>query len=276
MPIPYFFALCLVFLIGAAIASFLCNVVYRLLHQEKFLKNRSKCEHCQHFLEPWDLIPVLSFAWLRGRCRYCRQPIPAKYWLTEIITGVIFVISFVTVFPSIAADFNNPELYFKLLFEWWSIGILLFVALYDIEAMMVIEAVVWIAILVTAIFRMLLLSWQPLGPSLAAFASMAGVAILNALFIWTIVLISKEQGMGKGDIGLAFLIGLIAGWPGAVASLLLAFVSGATVGLMLIALRTKTLRQVIPFAPFLAFGGITAMLFGEAIIRWYSQTFLLF
>ena len=97
----------------------------------------------------------------------------------------------------------------------------------------------------------------------------------DAMFIGAIVALTRGQGMGEGDIKLAFLIGLITGWPHGVTALFLSFIIGALFGSLLVLLRRKGMKEAIPFGPFLSLGAVIALLWGEPLLNWYLNAFII-
>ena len=234
------------FLFGLVTGSFLNCVIYRLETGSSFLKGRSFCPHCKHKLSWLDLIPVLGFVFLQGKCRYCKKKISLQYPLVELATGFLFILAF---------------WYFGFgisLIPWlFILSSLLAIFVYDLKHYIIPDSLVFAAIVVAAVFNFNLLAF------LSAFGA--------AGFFLAIVLISRGKWMGVGDIKLAFLMGLMLGWPAILLALFLAFSIGAIIGLGLMAVGRKTLRSEVPFGPFLVTGTLIALFWGEIIIEWYLQ-----
>jgi len=239
---PYFFF----FLLGLAAGSFLNCLIYRLETGGNFLKGRSFCPHCKHTLNWQDLIPILSFVFLRGRCRYCQKKISIQYPLLELFTGMIFVL--------VLWHFG---LGFGLIFGFFISSLLIIIFVYDLKHYIIPDSIVFTAIIIAAIFNFKLLN----------FASALGAAG----FFLIIVLVSRGKWMGVGDIKLAFLMGLMLGFPGILVALFLAFSVGAIIGTGLMIFGKKTIKSEVPFGPFLVGGTFIALFWGEAIAQWYLQ-----
>lgn len=256
----------LLFFLGACAGSFLGVVLYRLRHGGSALRGRSVCDHCRRKIAWYDNIPLLSFAYLRGRCRRCRRPINSEYPLIELITAI----EFVWVYWLLKINFN----FFNWVEGWYSLALLSYwlilfsgsvaIVVYDLKYMLVPDQV--LAPLTVIAFLRLFVShnWQVL-PS--AFGSMA--------FLWFLHLITKGKGMGWGDVKLGFLLGLVLGWPLTLVAYFFAFLTGAAAGVILIMLRRKNLKSKIAFGPFLLGGMLGAKLWGETIWRWYLELVLL-
>ena len=230
----------IIFLFGLAIGSFLNCLIYRLEHNQSFLRGRSYCPHCRHQLDLWDLIPVLSFLILRGKCRYCQQKISWQYPLVEIFTGLIFLLIInyqLSIINFIIAPF------------------LIIIFIYDLKHYIIPDKIIYPAILIAAIFNFT--NWLS--------------ALGAAAFFLIIVLVSRGKWMGVGDIKLGFLMGLLLDWPSVLIALFLAFMTGAIIGIGLIISGKKSLKSEVPFGPFLVFGTFIALFFGQRIIERYLQ-----
>lgn len=256
----YFF----IFFLGLTIGSFLNCVIYRLEEGKSFLKGRSFCPRCKHDLSWQDLVPVFSFLALRGKCRYCSERISWQYPAVELATGLLFVLNFLRF--DLGGGRSN-----LLIFEFVMSLFLIVIFVYDLKHYLIPDRVVYPAIALSLIFNLqFLISDQ---------FSVFKLSILSALgassFFLAIVLISRGKWMGVGDIKLAFLMGLILGWPDILVSLFLAFFIGAVIGTGLIALKRKGLKSEVPFGPFLVTGTFIALFFGKAILDWYLSLILL-
>lgn len=241
---------------GLIIGSFLNCVIYRLETRRSFLKGRSFCPHCEHTLSWQDLIPILSFISLRGKCRYCRQKISWQYPLVELATGLIFFLIFCflhSVFYVLISCF------------------LIIIFVYDLKHYIIPDSVVYPAIALALIFNFQFL----ISKQFSTFNFLILSAIGAALFFLLIVLVSKGKWMGIGDIKLAFLMGLLLGWPKIFVALFLAFFIGAAIGLVLIWQRKKTMKSEVPFGPFLVAAVFLALFLGEKLINWYGNLFLI-
>ncbi len=232
-----------IFLFGLAAGSFLNCVIYRLETGGSFLKGRSFCPHCKHQLGWQDLIPIFSFLWLKGCCRYCQQKISIQYPLVELSTASLFLL-ISWLIPGI------NQLY------WMGIScFLILIFVYDLKHYVIPDKVIYPAIAIAAIFN---------------YSFWAG-ALGAAGFFAAIVLISRGRWMGVGDIKLGFLMGLLLGWPDILAALFLAFFIGAIIGIGLVIRGKKNLKSEVPFGPFLVTGTFIALFWGQTIIDWYLK-----
>ena len=280
----------IIFILGLIIGSFLNVVIFRLENGEKIVNDRSKCLRCKHILAWYDLIPIFSFIFLKGSCRYCKKKISWQYPTVEIATGILFVLIFNFQF-SIFNEFSifnfsalgGPALGWQFLL---SISYLLFIAsslivifAYDIKHYIIPDKVIYPAIAVALGFNLFndviinnnfqfpIFNFQSILNS--QFLNFLFSAILAGGFFYAIVVITKGRGMGGGDVKLGFLMGLILGWPLVLIALFLSFIIGSVVGIFLILVGNKKMKSMIPFGPFLVLGTFIALFFGKGIVEWY-------
>ena len=254
-----------VFVLGLEIGSFLNVVIYRIHKKESFLKGRSYCPHCRHKLSWYDLVPILSFVFLRGKCRYCQKSISIQYPLIEIITGVLFLamLKFSGINEFSLLSLQSFNLVYLLAIV--SISIVIFV--YDLKYLLISDGLIYSATGIVLLYR--LINFQDFKIS---FLSAIG-AMLFFLFIF---LISKGRWLGFGDVKLVFFMGLFLSFPNVLVALFLSFLIGAIIGVAMIGFKKRTLKSEIPFGPFLITGTYLALFFGEKIVYWYMNlTFFL-
>ncbi len=247
------------FLLGLAVGSFINMAVWRVEHKQSILKKqRSFCDFCRKPLKFYDNIPLLSFLVYRGKSRCCGQKLPRYYPVVEILIGIIFVITNNQTY-NFQTNFNFQRGGIVLLVLWSIWALLVFEAVFDIRKMMIPDATA-IPLIVLAELRRRLL-----GLSVSEWWSGLGAG----LFIWllTKIKIKGRQAMGEGDALLAVFMGLFLGFPKIIVAFYVAFISGAVIGLILIAKRKKKQLSPIPFGPFLIFGTIIAYFWGEKIIN---------
>jgi len=258
----------LIFLTGLIIGSFLNCLIYRLEKKENFLKGRSYCPHCHHQLNWLDLIPILSFIFLKGKCRYCGKKISFQYPLVEISTALIFLLILNFQF-SILNQFLifNFQTLINLTYFLVISCFLIVIFVYDFKHYIIPDKIIYPAIAVALIFNFQFL----ISNQFLIFKSSILSALGAAAFFLTIVLISRGKGMGGGDVKLAFLMGLILSWPNILLALFFAFVTGAIMGTGLIIAGKKTLKSQVPFGPFLVLGTFIALFWGDKIINWYLR-----
>jgi prepilin signal peptidase PulO-like enzyme (type II secretory pathway) len=256
----------LIFIFGLSVGSFLNCLIYRLEKEESFLRGRSYCPSCHHQLAWSDLIPLVSFLLLKRKCRYCRQKISWQYPLVELITGLFFVI--ILWYLSFSFNIFSGFWFFQLVYYLIIVSLLIIIFVYDLRHYVIPDKIIYIAIGTAGLWYLaagLLLNFYNKYEILNAIYSAIGAAA----FFLLIVLVSRGRWMGAGDIKLAFLLGLILGYPAILISLFLAFFFGAIIGIGLIILGKKTLKSEVPFGPFLISGFALTFFFGQTLINWY-------
>ena len=248
--------LAIFFIFGTIIGSFLNVVILRLGTGESIVSGRSRCYACGQDLRWYELVPLLSFAILRGRCRDCKSRISWQYPAVEFLTGLIFAAVLYEWWLNTAGFTGGWFITTELVF--WAAFIALVV--YDLRHKILPDRLS-IIIAVTAFFfsmmsgKLTIDLW--LAFAIAAFFS----------FLWVV---SSGRWMGLGDAKLFFGVSLFLGWPLAMLATLLSFWSGALTGLALLVLqRNITMKTELPFAPFIFLGALTARFYGEQILAWY-------
>lgn len=236
-----------VFIFGVCIGSFLNVVVYRINNHGSPLRGRSFCPKCKHQLSWLDNIPLLSFILLKGKCRYCHSPISWQYPLVELCTAIVTLLVFFKISNiSLSTQFSNYNEFsifnflISLIISYCLI--IIFVSdflYYTVPAEPIIIAII-AAIIVIIFFN---------GLDINFLYSALGAG----LFFEFLHLITHKKGMGFGDVEIAFLTGFLLGWPGMLVSIMLAFLTGAVVGVILILAGRKKMSSRIAFGPFLVF-----------------------
>ncbi len=253
-------------LFGLCVGSFLNVCIDRLPKGQSIINPPSHCDACQHKLGFLDLIPLFSYLWLRGRCRYCQVRIPQRIPIVEGVTGLLFAL--------IYWKFGlGMELVIALIYA----ALFLITFVIDLEHMDVLGIVVYPAMALALGFSLL---WPGLsGLNLPGgwivgklASSLVGGAIgagAMALPYFVSYLVYRREGMGKGDIQLGALVGLMTGYPLTVVALSLAVISGGFVGSWLLVFKIKKRTDRIPFAPFLVTSAMVTLLWGQTIYQWY-------
>ena len=260
-----------VFIFGAVVGSFLNATVYRVKNKEDFIVARSKCESCNHVLSPLDLVPVLSYIFLRGKCRYCKEKIHKRDFFFEIITGIVFLLYFNFLSFNYLVN-NSIFVYVNIALYLIIICIFLYIGLYDFLYYEISDKLVLYSSII--IFIYFSVSYYFGYISLYSILNHVVTGIIVAGLFLFIILITKGEGMGGGDMKLVFLMGLILGYPAILYVLFVSFVLGAVIGLILILVKNKTLRSSIPFAPFLSSSIILYIIFSVYLLRLISYLYI--
>jgi len=244
-----------VFVFGAVIGSFLNAVIWRLRTKESFVRGRSYCPHCRHMLASRDLVPVLSYLVLGGRCRYCSEVISIQYASVEIAVGLLFMAVANRLADGYAPFYGLPFV-IALLRDWYFVAILTIVFVFDLRYMLILRSVTFPATLLAAAANLTLgMPWS----------SLALGTVVGGGFFWAQYRLSKGRWIGGGDIALGALMGAMLGFKGVLLALLVAYIVGAAVGLVLVALRRADGKTRVPFGTFLAGATVIIMLYGDVI-----------
>lgn len=208
-------------ILGLAVGSFLNVLIDRLPKGQNVLTGRSRCDYCSKTLRWYELIPLFSFFIQGGRCRRCHKKLSWQYPIVELATGIAFFYGV------------HPLLFSSLL--------VIFVA--DLKYQIIPDSMIVIGVI------------GVIGAIRENFFAAAGAAG----FFLLLYVITRGRGMGLGDVKLAFLMGLILGFPKIVIACYLAFLTGAAVGVILILLGKKRWKSKIAFGPFLVIGTLIAL-----------------
>jgi leader peptidase (prepilin peptidase)/N-methyltransferase len=294
--------LILAFIFGSVIGSFINVLVDRIDTKESPFKGRSFCPYCHKSLAWWEMVPVLNFFYLKGRCSMCHHKLSWQYPLVEFLTGLFFSLAtwrflrFPLINLHIFLSFHLETVLLYLNFAFWLywIFVLIAISIYDLKKYLILSEVLFPALIVTVIWKIVLgvflqikhFSFLPqtvniLGSQSYVFGNYSyfislilGTIIAGGL-ISVLVSATKERAMGWGDAIVAFFMGLILGWPDVIMALIIAFLSGGLISVILMLLKKKSMKSYLPFAPFLALGALLIILFGDIIIKGYLSLLLI-
>lgn len=245
----------LVFFAGLSFGSFLNALVWRTRQNIKIVQGRSMCPSCHRQLAWWENIPLFSFLAIGGRCLVCKNSISRQYPIVEFSIGVVFVI--VALMRGNPVTFITPE----MTRDWALVFVLAFIFLYDLNYGEILDS----ATIPTSIL-LFAFSWS-MGWQI--WPDMALGAALGAGFFGLQYVMSKGKWVGGGDIRLGLLMGIILGWPNILFALMLAYILGAIVSLVLVAIKKKEWKSETPFGTYLAVATFMAMLWGDQVVGWY-------
>lgn len=249
----------LVFIICICLGSFLNVLIDRLSTGRSFISGRSYCEKCKKALTAFELLPLISYLVLHGKCRHCKAKIPFRLFVVEFITGVlgVFVLYLVT------QDIINLVVAIPLFFLLYSFfGIFVADIIYGIipDFMVVLSFV--------SSFSYVWLLNLPLTNHV-----LSGVGTLA--FFFFLYVITKGKGMGMGDVKLSFVLGFFLGFPLVIVSLYLAFLTGAVISIILVLWKKmRFFGGTIPFGPFLVASSVVSLFYGKEILSIFISNFL--
>lgn len=244
--------------LGLVVGSWLNVVIGRLRSGERGWRSRSQCPRCHAVLTPSELVPLVSFIALRGRCRSCRGPISWQYPLVELSTMLLFVSAY-GLHGGLAGVLGGQ--WPLMLRDMAFFAVLTVVFVIDLLDMVVFDSVT-IPATVAAFAANVALGHDPLNLLLAVLVG-AGFFLLQ----WVI---SKGAWIGGGDVRIGAMIGAMVGFPGVVAALFLAYVSGAAVALGLMAAKRAKWSGQMAFGTFLSAAAAVVLYFGERLWGWYG------
>jgi leader peptidase (prepilin peptidase)/N-methyltransferase len=253
------------FLLGLCLGSFVNAGVWRIKHKKDIFLDRSECIRCHYKLGIVDLIPVVSWLSLGGRCRKCSNRISAQYPLVELATGALFVLS-LAFWPF--GFTTTPNL---LLFVLWLLAcvVLVFLFVYDLKWLILPDKAV--AILALLGLGMAVLYGMKSSDIVQFFQEVAFSLLILSGFYLLLYIYSKGKWIGFGDVKLGVgLALLLCNWQLALIALFLANLFGTLVFTPLMVVQKVKRTSHIPFGPFLIAGTIVAMLWGQSIVEWYN------
>jgi leader peptidase (prepilin peptidase)/N-methyltransferase len=249
------FALTFATLFGALIGSFLNVCIHRLPRGASIVWPASACPTCGRGLSWFENVPILSYAFLRGRCRTCRAPISARYPIVEALTAVMFGLAWWYYGP-------GPLLASRLIF---GCALIVLFAI-DLEHQLLPNIITIPGIAIGFLLSVI----NPPGwkSSLIGIVLGGGVLFLIAEGYYRI---RHEEGLGMGDVKMLAMIGAFLGWQLTLLSLMIASVAGTIIGLALIASGRGTMKYALPFGTFLSIGAAASAAVGQPILDWYVR-----
>ncbi|MCL5071869.1 MAG: prepilin peptidase [Actinobacteria bacterium] len=248
-------------------------MVDRIPKKQNAIKGRSRCDKCKKELGILDLIPILSFIFLRGKCRYCHTRLPYFYPIIELSTGILFVLTYIFVISNFKFLISNEFLFFNsliinplslitILYYLFIVSSFIVIFFTDLKYGIIPDKIVFPVVLIT--FLWLIANRQ--SPIANHLLSGLGAFLFFVIISYLFYLLTKKQSMGGGDIKLSFLLGLFLGFPGILIALYLAFLTGGIIAIILIIWKKKAfLKDTLPFGPFLITGAIISLFFGNYI-----------
>lgn len=251
--IPYLIEI-FVFVMGLCIGSFLNVCIYRLPVSKSIIHPGSMCSNCGTPIASYDNIPILSYLWLKGRCRHCRTKISIRYPVVELLVGLLALGTYLR--------FGQPT---ESLIYFVFLAVLVVVTFIDLDHRIIPDIITLpgIPIFFAASFAL---------PDITYKEALLGIVIGGgSLFLvaWTYSTITKKEGMGGGDIKLLAMMGAVVGWKGVLFTIFVASLVGTLAGLAVMLQTRKDMKLAVPFGPFLSIGCIAYIFFGTPLMAWY-------
>lgn len=243
--------------VGLAVGSFLNLCIDRIPRRRSIVRPPSHCEGCERRLKAVDLVPLFSYLWLRGRCRYCGARIPLRVPAVELASAVIF--AFFTWHYGLGLQLGIALVYASMF-------LVIFVV--DLEHLIIPNRVVYPGMLLALVFSGFWAGFEGFWPSAGVVNALLGGGV--GLMLMLLPFLVFRNGLGMGDVKLAALMGLACGFPLVLVALTLGIVYGGLVAIFLLLLRVKGRKDAIPFGPFLAGGAVLTLLWGGGILSLYE------
>jgi leader peptidase (prepilin peptidase) / N-methyltransferase len=251
-------------LLGLFVGSFLNVCIDRLPQGQSIVTPPSHCPECNRKLRFIDLVPIVSYLTLRGKCRYCRAPIPIRLPIVEGITALAFGLLYWQF---------GPGLELAALLVYFSILTLIFFV--DLEHLLVLDKVTYPAMAIAFVFsffrpeiRTFTHFWPGLGVESALLGGISGFAVMAFIVVIAQAVYGREA-LGWGDVKLAALIGLMTGFPLVFVALLMSWIIGGLMAVILLISKIKSRKDVIPTATFMAITTMITLVYGQTILQWY-------
>ena len=248
-------------ILGMIVASFLNVCADRLPTKQSLVYPPSHCPACSRRLAAKDLIPIFSYLWLRGRCRYCNAAIPKRVLWVEIATAALFGLAY-----------WQYGLGIELPIALFYVSIFMVILVIDFEHGLILNKIVYPAMVVTlllSVFFTIFLPQVGIVPDIAWAAVGGGIGFV----VFLLIAVVSRGGMGFGDVKLAALIGLVTGFPLVIVALIMGMILGGLVAVVLLGFKIKKRKEAMPFGPFLAVAAIVTLLWGSDILNWYMGIF---
>lgn len=250
--------LTIVFIFGLCVGSFLNVCIYRVPALKSIISPPSMCPVCNHAIRAYDNIPLISYLVLMGKCRQCRTPIPVRYPLVELLTGLL----------ALGVCFRyglTPAAGVFFIFS----AVLVVVTFIDIDHRIIPDVISLPGIV---FFGAASFALPHVGPLAALVQSLLGILAGGGslyLVAWSYQALTGKAGMGGGDIKLLAMIGALLGWRGVLFTIFTGSAAGCLIGFCLMARSKKGLKLAIPFGPFLSLGALLYVFWGPQLINWY-------
>lgn len=244
----------LVFIIGVIFGSFYNVCIYRIPNKQSIVNPPSHCYKCNTRLKSIDLIPIFSWTFLKGKCRYCKEKISPRYTIVELITGILFT------FIYINFEYKCITIYYMFL-----VSLLIIITFIDLDFCIIPDILVLIGSIVALVVNFLGYGIPFIDGIKGAICTGVGLLILTLIIEW----ILNKDTIGDGDIKLFMMIGLFLGVKLSLLALFFIIYIGVAYGIIFIIynkVQNKKFNSIILFGPFISLVTIISLLYGNQII----------
>ncbi len=239
---------------GAIIGSFLNVCIVRLPKEESIVFPGSHCPRCGHSIRFYDNIPILSYVFLKAKCRYCGASISVQYPLVEGITALCSLLLFMRFGISLS-----------YLFYFCFVAALIAITVIDLYHQIIPDVISLPGIGVGLLGSLALPEHTFFDSLIGGIVGGGSLFLVAVLYRW----VAKREGMGGGDVKLLAMIGAFLGWKAVILTILLSSLIGSIAGIGIMLLKGKDFKYASPFGPFLSLGAVISLFYGEQMIRWY-------
>jgi leader peptidase (prepilin peptidase) / N-methyltransferase len=244
----------IVFIFGLVFGSFANVVIYRLPKGKSIVRPGSQCPSCGKDILWYDNIPLISYILLRGRCRFCKKHISARYFLIELVTGILFLLIYL--------KFGMGVSFFIYTLFAFSLLIMGFI---DIDTYLISDVIVLPGIVLGLAFSITFpqMHYELSRGGSILYSLTGGLLGAGLLILLGMVgkLLFRKEAMGGGDVKLLAMIGVFLGWKSVFMTIFFASLLGTVISLTLIALKKKTMEDYVPFGPYLGLGAVISMFY---------------
>ena len=242
--------------LGLCIGSFINVCIYRIPISKSIVSPPSSCTSCGERIKAWDLIPIISYILLRGKCRNCNIKVSIKYPLIELLVGIMFLLTF------IYFGFGIEFIIYSII-----VSIFIIILFIDLEHMIIPDGLNVILAVLGLILNIVL---KEDGYVTIGLDMLYGLLLGGGFFF----ILALFGGMGGGDIKLMAALGIIFGWKMLIPLMFLSFMFGGVFGIILLSLKSKGMKDMIPFGPYIVVASTIIIVYGQEIIDWYMSYYV--
>jgi leader peptidase (prepilin peptidase) / N-methyltransferase len=258
----------LVFIFGLVMGSFFNVCICRIPKEESVISPPSHCTACGNQLKFYDMLPVLSFLILKGRCRYCSIKVSTRYALVELLTAAVYT-----------ALFQRYSLSIEFLAAAFLMSILIIVFFIDLDYKIIPHGLTLIGLgggVILVVFKFF--NPMPIFGNENWWSHLLGIlpgsGILLLVAVLALIIYKSDEGMGMGDVYIFAPIGLFLGWKLCLLNLLISILIAGFCSIVLLIIRKKNRKDAIAFGPFIVTGTFIVLMWGNSFLNWYFNLYL--